>query len=842
MPDLSDPTMGPDRCFRCHAEPPPDAPLGLCPTCLFAAAADPMEALAEEELRPGELFGPYRIERLLGRGGMGEVYVAEQLEQGRRVALKVLAEQLASEADRTRFLQEGQLAASLNHSHSVYIFGSEEIDGRPVIAMELLPGGTLKDRVQQQGPLPPAEAVDAILQVVAGLEAAEGVGILHRDVKPSNCFIDRDGTVKVGDFGLSISTLAREARSCGTPDVFHGTPLFASPEQLRGAPLDVRADIYAVGATLYYLLTGQAPFDGCDLRALAATTASQAPPSARALESAIPAELDALVLRCLARDPACRPATYAQLADRLKPFSSEVAMPGPLGLRLAASAFDGVLLIGAAALIDLLARAWFTWDVPTAVPSTILVVSLFYWSVSEGVWGASYGKASCALRVVTTAGGRPGIARALVRSSILLMPVALAAILSPLWDAPSRRAHWPGLGSMSALAGVVVLLMSTGTPRNGWAGLHEIVSGTRVVRRRLVNHRPTLESAARGPAPCPTWRVGPYDVVAPIGTTDRGEILLARDSRLKRAVWVHALRAPTAAVSALLRGVSRPGRLHWLSGQRTSRDSWDAYDASEGAPLVTTVAPQPWRTVRQWLLDLAQEIDAGLQDGSVEALALDHVWITRDGRAKLLDFRAPGVPASTFGSVRLSTGSAERFLSDVAHRMLQGPAIAPLPLSAAACLQRLERQEFATLADVVKALTGLLTQPAFVTRRQREMALALGAVATMAGAVALGGIGELACALLGVLWAVVLRGGFWLRALGIAVVTGDGAEASRWRAASRATLTWLWVPAQLMASVHGGAVLRLTIWAVTVIVFSWAGDHPERGLQDRMAGTYLVPR
>jgi hypothetical protein len=772
---------------------------------------------------------------------MGEVYAAEQLEQGRRVALKVLTEQLASEADCTRFLQEGQLAASLNHSHVVYIFGSEEVDGRPVIVMQLLPGGTLKDRVQQQGPLPPAEGVDAILQVVAGLEAAEAVGILHRDVKPSNCFIDRDGTVKVGDFGLSISTLAREVRPCGTPNVFQGTPLFASPEQLRGAPLDVRADIYAVGATLYYLLTGQAPFDGCDLHALAATTASQAPPSARALQLAIPGELDALVLRCLARDPACRPATYAELVNRLKPFSSEVATPGPLGLRLAAGAFDSVLLIGTAALIDLLARAWLAWDVLTAIPSTLLVVSLFYWGVSEGVWGASYGKTSCALRVVTTAGGRPGLARALVRSSILLIPVVLAAILSPLEGAP-RPAPWPGLGSMSALAGVVALLMSTATRRNGWAGLHEIVSGTRVVRRRLVNRRRTVESAAPGPAPCPAWRVGPYDVVARIGTTDRGEILLARDSRLKRPVWVHALRAHTAAVPAFLRGVSRPGRLHWLSGQRTSRDSWDAYDASEGAPLVTTAVPQTWRTVRQWLLDLAREIDVGIQDGSVEALALDHVWITRDGRAKLLDFRAPGVPTGTFGSVSLSTSSAQRFLSDVAHRMLHGPAIAPLPLSAATCLERLERQEFATLAEVVRALTGLLTQPVFVTRRQREMALTLGAVATMAGAVALGGVGEIACALFGVLWAVVLRGGFWLRALGIAVVTHDGAEASRWRAAGRATLTWLWVPAQLMASMHGWAVLRLTIWAVTVIVFSWAGDHPERGLQDRMAGTYLVPR
>ena len=114
--------------------------------------------------------------------------------------------------DRARFLREGQLAASISHPHTVYIFGSEEIAGMPVISMELLPGGTLKDRVAAHGPLPPAEAVAAVLDIIGGLDAAQAAGILHRDIKPSNCFIDSDGSVKVGDFGLSISTLARDVR------------------------------------------------------------------------------------------------------------------------------------------------------------------------------------------------------------------------------------------------------------------------------------------------------------------------------------------------------------------------------------------------------------------------------------------------------------------------------------------------------------------------------------------------------------------------------------------------------------------------------------------------------
>ena len=143
---------------------------------------------------------------------MGEVYEAEQLETGRRLALKVLRDTLRGDEDRARFLREGQLAASISHAHTVYIFGSEEVGGAPAITMELLSGGTLKDRVSAEGPMPPSAAVSAVLDIIGGLDAAQAAGILHRDIKPSNCFVDADGAVKVGDFGLSISTLTRDVR------------------------------------------------------------------------------------------------------------------------------------------------------------------------------------------------------------------------------------------------------------------------------------------------------------------------------------------------------------------------------------------------------------------------------------------------------------------------------------------------------------------------------------------------------------------------------------------------------------------------------------------------------
>ena len=357
----------------------------------------------------GQLWGPYRVVRLLGRGGMGEVYEAEQLETGRRLALKVLRDTLRSAEDRARFLREGQLAASISHPHTVYIFGSEEIAGTPVITMELLSGGTLKDRVSAEGPLPPAEAVSAVLDIIGGLDAAQAAGILHRDIKPSNCFVDADGTVKVGDFGLSISTLPRDVQhELGTAG-FQGTPQFAAPEQLRGEPLDVRADIYAVGATLYYLLTGQPPLDAPDLRELVSKVASETPASPRVLRRDIPRGLAAVVLRCLAKAPAGRPQSYAELADLLRPYGSAHEVPAPLGARFIAWIADSVVFAIITWLLSVSA-----WMAATLGSTTTLlrlaawswVTGVIYYFVLEGGWGASLGKRLLGLRVTSETNGR----------------------------------------------------------------------------------------------------------------------------------------------------------------------------------------------------------------------------------------------------------------------------------------------------------------------------------------------------------------------------------------------------------------------------------------------------
>ncbi|MDA7598071.1 serine/threonine protein kinase [bacterium] len=288
----------------------------------------------------GEVFGGYRIGRELGRGGMGAVFEAEQLETGRVIALKLLNHQLDSPEARARFLREGRLAASINHPNSVYVFGTEEIGEMPAISMELVGGGTLEEIVKARGALPIGEAVDMISQVVEGLEAAEEIGILHRDVKPGNCFQDVDGTVKIGDFGLSISAEARDKNLLTMDGTIFGTPAFSSPEQLRGDELNVQSDIYAVGATLFYLLTGKAAFGGKSVAQLFANVLESKSPSPKKKRPDIPEGLAAIVLRCLRKIPFGRFGSYLELRKALAAFKSDLPSPANSGLRFLAGTAD----------------------------------------------------------------------------------------------------------------------------------------------------------------------------------------------------------------------------------------------------------------------------------------------------------------------------------------------------------------------------------------------------------------------------------------------------------------------------------------------------------------------
>jgi uncharacterized RDD family membrane protein YckC len=676
-------------------------------------------------------FGSYRLLRLLGRGGMGAVYEAEDTASGRRVALKVLGHSLDSPDTRKRFLREGRLAASINHPNSVYVYGTEEIDGTPVITMELVPGGTLHDRVKTGGPLPIGEAVDAVLQIIAGLEAAHSAGILHRDIKPSNCFVEPDGTVKIGDFGLSISTLSRGDSALTVAGSILGTPDFSSPEQLRGEALDVRSDIYAVGVTLYYLVTGRTPFQAENMVALLATVLERPAPSPREFRKEIPEALARLILRCLAKPAGDRFRSYDELRRALMPFGTTAPTPATLALRFVAGFIDHfvyaainmlVTLLIVGDLVAITAPASFPTPQWLAIATGMLLFQLAYFAVPEGRWGASLGKAIVGLRVGGLNRHAPGLPRATLRAVIYLLPT-IAGMVRFWHEVEEVKFNAPNIALGFAFLLYPALLCVTARRRNGYATVTDLLTQTRVFQKSACQPREALTQAEEPVAATDALpQLGPYHVLAPLG-----DLLLGYDAKLMRRVWIRRTTPDVPPVPTALRNASRPGRLRWLQGRRDDTGGWDAYEAAPGTPLTTLLArPQPWKTVRHWLHDLAAELAAAARDGSLPAaLSLDRVWITADGRAKLLDFRAPGaapVPEvePDFFLNQLAISTLEGRIA-TAGEARTGEARVPVPIRARGVLHVLRGAEVPALVPQFAALVRHVPE---VTRCRRLAVIA----------------------------------------------------------------------------------------------------------------------
>lgn len=764
-----------ERCPVCGRELPPTVPPSRCPHCLLQqgladGVAKPQndrtvrtDASSSRALpQPGETLGHYRIGRMLGEGGMGAVFEAEDLENSRQVALKVLGHRLDSPEARSRFFREGRLAASVNHPNSVYVFGTEDIAGVPVIAMELVAGGTLHDRVIRQGPMSVGETVDSGLQIIAGLEAAQQVGVLHRDIKPSNCFVEPDGTVKIGDFGLSISTLVRTEPAITATGSFLGTPAFASPEQVRGDELTVRSDIYSLGVTLYFLLTGRHPFDAPDMVRLLATVLERRAESPAKWRPELPAALCRVVLRCLEKDPEKRFRSYHELREALLPYASTAPTPATLGLRFAAYVLDTALLALPISLANVLLNLAAGSAPPGPIrlseaimaqltiydPSALLrhnlcgmVLAIAYYTWLEGTWGASAGKRICGLRVAGLDHAIPGWPRALARALIITGTPVFLWLLG--WTAARAWGDGSSVQQLAAAIGLMILpirlaIFATARQHNGYAGIHDLISATRVVVKSAYQSRPALSPASEAPPELQTLPlIGPYHVLDRIGRQDGAELLLGFDARLLRRVWIRTQPPGAPRTSTRLRQLRRPGRLRWLTAGRTDTDSWDAYEAASGQPLLRVIAqPQEWGTVRHWLLDLVEELLAATRDGTLpDTLSLDRVWITAEGRAKLLDFSAPGGDKPWTGqSPAQDTGAAtpQPFLKLVAASALQGclansaataPASSvPLPLHASRFLETLKPDTDLSLTQT--ALRQLLPLPAQISRARRALLLA----------------------------------------------------------------------------------------------------------------------
>ncbi len=276
---------------------------------------------------PGDvLAGKYRVERVLGEGGMGVVVAAEHLELGQRVALKFLLEHAALDEDAaTRFLREARAVVRIQSEHVARVIDVGRLEnGAPYMVMEYLDGRDLA-KVVSEGPLPVEDAVDYLLQACEALAEAHAAGIIHRDLKPANLFLtkrrDQSAFVKVLDFGISKLMDTAEAGLTKT-DAIMGSPFYLSPEQAKSArSVDARTDLWALGAILHELLAGKRPFVGESFTELLAAILMEEPRSLREARPDVPEELDAIVRRCLAKDPSHRFANVAELAQALAPFA-----------------------------------------------------------------------------------------------------------------------------------------------------------------------------------------------------------------------------------------------------------------------------------------------------------------------------------------------------------------------------------------------------------------------------------------------------------------------------------------------------------------------------------------
>ena len=702
---------------------------------------------------PGSTFGPYRILGRLGKGGMGQVFEAEQLDNGRRVALKIMNHALASETDTKRFLREGRLAASISHPNVVYVFGSEEIDGVPVIAMELVHEGTLQDLVKGGEPLAVTRAVELALQMIMGLETAEQAGVLHRDIKPANCFLSSEGTVKIGDFGLSISTSTPGESMLTAAGSMLGTPSFASPEQLRGGDLDVRSDIYSVGATLYYLLTGRTPIEGKDLVQTIAAVLDRPPVPPETHRKDLPRNLSKVILRCLEKDPSSRYASYSELAEALRPFKSDTPAPALLGRRALAAFLDDLFsgILPSIVTIATLGRTDIeNFHIERDLGSGLILAgfmlgSLLYYALCEGIWGAAPGKFLCRLRVTSVEGGPPGIWKALGRAAIFKAAWSLPAIMGMFWITSEqfRTAYSDDVFLLTDWLGLfgLILLVSM-RKRNGFAAIHDLITRTRVVAAPSRERRPALDSPAQPaqPSPISITRIGPYSIDGVLSQEGGNDLLSAHDEILQRQVWIRRSSEQAEPVSTARRELSRPGRLRWLNGRRGDGETWDAFEAPTGVAFLDLAQkPQAWRSVRYWLDDLAGEYcDGHGGETAMPCFSLDRLWITQSGNAILLDFPAPVIgthPAQD----QVSDPDLKEFQSflhacaatALGHRVdRQAVAFeeAALPLHAQTFLSGLKERTFTSIEVILGNLKSIVGRPASPSPPVRVVSVLLPAV------------------------------------------------------------------------------------------------------------------
>jgi serine/threonine protein kinase len=287
---------------------------------LFSFQLDaPVDPLVGREL------GPYRMLERVGRGGMGIVYRALQLSLDRVVALKVLSDDLTRDADFSAlFISEARRAGELSHPNIVRVYDVNVLNEVLFYSMEYMAHGSVEDLLARHGVLPVHKAVEVAIQASRGLEYAEFEGVIHRDIKPANLMVSENGAVKIGDLG--IATRSRERGGASSGQGISGSPHYMAPEQALGREVDHRADLYALGASLYQMLAGKTPFRGESLKELLFAHIREEPPDPRAARPEVPEALSALIRRLMAKDPAQRPGSASIVARELEKMLNQEAL------------------------------------------------------------------------------------------------------------------------------------------------------------------------------------------------------------------------------------------------------------------------------------------------------------------------------------------------------------------------------------------------------------------------------------------------------------------------------------------------------------------------------------
>ncbi len=484
------------------APAPFSAPPVLDRTATVGGATHPLAAC--DQLPAGKQLGHFKIERRLGSGGMGEVYLANDLALDRPVAIKVLPEGVARDTKRRdRMVREARAQARVAHPNVGHIYFVGEDDGLLYFAMEYVAGETLTERIAK-GPMPVDDALAVIRAVTLGLREAQRSGITHRDVKPSNLMIDGHGQVKVLDFGLAAGGLEGERASNGSilQTSLAGTPLYMAPEQARGDAVDFRSDIYALGATLFHLIAGKPPFEGDSVDELLTKHASAERPHVprkgqRRVQIGV---LDALVRKMMAANPDDRFGSYEELLNALDLASDSESRPAGFWVRSVAMLLDlaAIGLIVGALKLGLTVAGLDLDRFPFALPA---LACMHVWATHRG--GRTFGKTVMELEIVDIDTlGRPSWPRSIRRMLMLLGLPIVASWIAAVMQRPEVAVDQPGrqFGSDDLFGGVLVLWLVVCMANLAYSSWR--ASGRRTwwdrVGRTMVRYRTTRRSLAAG--------------------------------------------------------------------------------------------------------------------------------------------------------------------------------------------------------------------------------------------------------------------------------------------------------------------------------------------------------